>query len=261
MDKNNFYFNLICLLFCLYLFGQKNNRIGVSVEYDVILNDTENSESYQYALKYNLRSDGFKSYQQLVSYIDTTLYDNNGEPHKFESTPINNQYNFYKDIDNCVVEYGASYSFKNSGFIKDSPPFNFSNGSETKKILGYNCNQVFLSFRGRDYEIFYSPDLLYRDGPWKFYGLPGLILEVTDFENAVSMRAISIDFIRDFKMRKPSHDQLNRERFNYGDFIKKKTRWREALKAKVEAEDPMTSIEIPYRNFEIYHPYYIDNHR
>ncbi len=47
-------------------------------------------------------------------------------------------------------------------------------------ILGYICNAAKTTFRGRTYVAYYAPELPYNDGPWKFGGLPGLILEVKD---------------------------------------------------------------------------------
>lgn len=50
----------------------------------------------------------------------------------------------------------------------------------TKIILNYKCHLARCDFRGREYYAWYSPDIGISDGPWKFNGLPGLILEVYD---------------------------------------------------------------------------------
>ena len=49
-----------------------------------------------------------------------------------------------------------------------------------KNILEYTCRKATCSYRGRDYEAWYSPDLPVNAGPWKFSGLPGLIMSVQD---------------------------------------------------------------------------------
>ena len=36
---------------------------------------------------------------------------------------------------------------------------------------------------GRSYEVWFAPDIPISDGPWKFYGLPGLILEAYDIQH------------------------------------------------------------------------------
>ncbi|MBF4982982.1 GLPGLI family protein [Nonlabens mediterrranea] len=158
--------------------------------------------------------------------------------------------------------YGAAFSFRQSGRITDFPEFNFIEGKTTKLILGYECKQLFVSFRGRDYEIYYSPDLeSYKDGPWKFMGAPGLILEVTSFTGAVVMKAKYIEFSTKLQVVEEPLEWRDRPQQIYSQFVDRRSTWREKVKAKIRAEDPMSDISIPYRNFEIYLPYYVDNHR
>lgn len=47
-------------------------------------------------------------------------------------------------------------------------------------ILGYTCNKAELLFRGRNYIAWFAPQIPINNGPWKFHGLPGLILKVTE---------------------------------------------------------------------------------
>ena len=49
-----------------------------------------------------------------------------------------------------------------------------------KSILGYKCRKAGCSYRGRNYEAWYAIDLPVNAGPWKFLGLPGLIMSVQD---------------------------------------------------------------------------------
>ena len=41
-------------------------------------------------------------------------------------------------------------------------------------------NEICLDLRGRTYTAWYAHDIPIGDGPWKFHGLPGLILKVND---------------------------------------------------------------------------------
>ena len=52
--------------------------------------------------------------------------------------------------------------------------------NETKKIGDYICKKATTTFRGRNYIAWYTLDFTTQFGPWKFNGLPGLILEVYD---------------------------------------------------------------------------------
>lgn len=53
----------------------------------------------------------------------------------------------------------------------------------TKVILDYTCQLAECTFRGRTYQAWFSPEIPLNDGPWKFNGLPGLIMEVYDTQN------------------------------------------------------------------------------
>ncbi|WP_246124809.1 GLPGLI family protein [Algibacter pacificus] len=56
--------------------------------------------------------------------------------------------------------------------------FNWKMKNEFKNIIGYSCQKATVNYRGRDYIAFFTTDVPYQTGPWKFTGLPGLILEV-----------------------------------------------------------------------------------
>ncbi len=52
-------------------------------------------------------------------------------------------------------------------------------GDSTKNILGYECFQATTDYHGRVWDVWFTPEIPIQDGPWKFRGLPGLILEAT----------------------------------------------------------------------------------
>ena len=49
-----------------------------------------------------------------------------------------------------------------------------------KEILGYSCTEAHTSFHGRNYIAYFTYEIPIFDGPWKFNGLPGLILELKE---------------------------------------------------------------------------------
>lgn len=53
-------------------------------------------------------------------------------------------------------------------------------GNSTRQILGYTCQKAECDFRGRRWTVWFAPDIPISDGPWKFGGLPGLIMEAYD---------------------------------------------------------------------------------
>src|SRR5690606_12244226 len=50
--------------------------------------------------------------------------------------------------------------------------------SNQKEMMGYMCHEARISLGGREWIAWYTNDLPLQDGPYKFSGLPGLILEI-----------------------------------------------------------------------------------
>lgn len=61
------------------------------------------------------------------------------------------------------------------------------------QILGYHCKSAKVSFRGRNYTAFFTEDIPVNDGPYKFYGLPGLILKLTSDDEEYDFTAVAIE--------------------------------------------------------------------
>ena len=57
---------------------------------------------------------------------------------------------------------------------------NWTIGDSAKTVLGYTVQDATCNFRGHRWHAWFAPDIPIMDGPWKFHGLPGLIMEVTD---------------------------------------------------------------------------------
>jgi GLPGLI family protein len=65
--------------------------------------------------------------------------------------------------------------------------------SDTATVNGYLCRKATCSHGGRDYEAWYSPEIPVSEGPWKFYGLPGLILKVYDTNHFFTFECTSFN--------------------------------------------------------------------
>lgn len=63
---------------------------------------------------------------------------------------------------------------------------------ETKEILGLPCQKALGDFKGLRYAAWFTTKVPVSDGPWKFNGLPGLILEVYSSDYKVHITALNI---------------------------------------------------------------------
>lgn len=86
---------------------------------------------------------------------------------------------------------------------------------ETIEILGYKCKSAKCSFRGRDYTAYYTDEIPVADGPWKFGGLPGFIMEVCDAGNHYSFTCVGINSKagRAITMPEVSYNKTSRVKF------------------------------------------------
>lgn len=61
--------------------------------------------------------------------------------------------------------------------------------TEKQQEIGpYRCRYAEGFFRGRKYGAWFAPDIPVRFGPWKLYGLPGLVVSASEENNAVVFR-------------------------------------------------------------------------
>lgn len=77
----------------------------------------------------------------------------------------------------------------------DSVPsleWNFSD-EETDSIMGYDCRKATVEFAGRSYTAWFTPEIPLPFGPYKFGGLPGLILKLEDAERQYIWEAVGFE--------------------------------------------------------------------
>lgn len=70
---------------------------------------------------------------------------------------------------------------------EDDVSINWVIKKETKEIHRLKCRKATTKFRGRKYEAWFTMDVPVPFGPWKFHGLPGLLIELHDLKKEVSI--------------------------------------------------------------------------
>ncbi len=74
---------------------------------------------------------------------------------------------------------------------KTLPNWKLIKGSD--KVCGYDCKKATTTFRGRNYTAWYAPEIAINEGPWKFWGLPGLILKIEDDKQHYVFECVGIE--------------------------------------------------------------------
>ncbi len=74
--------------------------------------------------------------------------------------------------------------------VTEKPVWNL--GNETKNVLGYSCQKAETTFRGRHWTAWFTSKIPLTTGPWKLWGLPGLILEANTADSLFRFTAVGI---------------------------------------------------------------------
>lgn len=95
-----------------------------------------------------------------------------------------NYANYYvlKDFNKGQLEFmdNAVHTYK---YTEPIPTFEWQYADEKKIIGEHECQKATCKFGGREYEVWFAMDIPISDGPWKFNGLPGLVLEAYDIQH------------------------------------------------------------------------------
>jgi GLPGLI family protein len=78
---------------------------------------------------------------------------------------------------------------------EEDRPLNWKISSETTKIGEYKVQKAETDFGGRKWTAWFTTDLPYQDGPYKFSGLPGLVVKAED-----STGDYSFDLMMNYKI-------------------------------------------------------------
>jgi len=191
MNKNLFILSLVLSFFTLiakaqkpiievnYSYTTKFNGIGSEYQIDskLISNGTESLYEMDHT-----NSFGYKNPEHKVSKNETV----------FGVKSTSNTF-VYKNITENNIFYSNNIQFTDfyifSPLDKDMV-WNLEEGN--KEILGYKCSKATISYGDRKYEAYYTTELGVSNGPWRFHGLPGLILEIRSLDDIFELKATSL---------------------------------------------------------------------
>lgn len=134
----------------------------------------------QYFCYENLRQDSLNSVPggHKILFDETMAWTSH--PEDFSKwptyTPSYGEYLYRNMSDGMLTIYTSSMGEKFKIFDNPKIEWNIIEDS-VKTILGYDCQMAETKFRGRSWKVWFALDIPIAIGPWKFAGLPGLILQ------------------------------------------------------------------------------------
>ena len=73
------------------------------------------------------------------------------------------------------------------------PSMQWTLKDEKQTICGYQCQKATCHWRGRDYVAWFTSAIPLKSGPWKFGGLPGLIMKIYDTKHLYTWEAVAVE--------------------------------------------------------------------
>ncbi len=186
----------------IFLFLIHSNLISAQVaagilSYKLTVNDKETPAP---------RTENYKSYilannTSIEFFIPTVVKDSYtqiDEHHGFSTSSYSSnskrEYFVYKNFEQKELILASNIEFKYFLINDTLNNFKWTISNEKKVLLKYNCIKATTKFRGRVYEAWFTEDIPLQNGPWKFCGLPGLIVKVNDAENIYTFELLGADF-------------------------------------------------------------------
>ena len=109
---------------------------------------------------------------------------------------IEYQYSQITTKDGILTEWATmprELDMENLYYTEKLPLFDWKIGTDTATICGYECFKATCHWRGRDFTAWFTLDIPVEYGPWKFGGLPGLIMKVSDNDGIYTFQAVAVE--------------------------------------------------------------------
>lgn len=211
----------ICLLFPLYLQGQTNmlnTKKGLMINDDVYYGsdsldkmrlavyykctfecDTVNHEKTEYdaILQVGKTVSKFQTYSYYL--LDSLMSVSNSRASRFYNEPLFKQIDpviffdsYYLNYPEGELTFTGRLAVENFKYSEKMPKIEWQICDSISTISGYNAQMATCHFRGRNYVAWFTTEIPVPLGPWKFSGLPGLIISVYDTKERYSFKIINI---------------------------------------------------------------------
>ncbi|WP_291063770.1 MULTISPECIES: GLPGLI family protein [unclassified Empedobacter] len=134
-------------------------------------------------------------------------------------TSPNNDLRLYFRNDSNLYYIKSSVNRLNYSFEDNVPEISWKLLNEEKKINNYKVKKATTNLFGRTWEVWYTEDIPVSYGPYKFHGLPGLILDIKDSEGYFHFEPISIKENED-DVEYPIYKDFNKINSQKSEFVK-----------------------------------------
>lgn len=235
-------FLLIIIFISNFLFGQ---NIRFIYNYECVPDSLNRSnvinEITVLELNKEVKKSIFSSLNKILS--DSTMHVNAERGiYTFPDPLIKTQYVIEKDLQRQeLFFYTENHTLNPVLKVKDKREIEWKILSEKKQILSYSAQKATAVFAGRKWTAWFTKEIAVSDGPYKFDGLPGLILQICDSTNSHCYNLVGV-----MKLQNNSYNLLNDDSYKGAKII---TMEQYVNSIKEFNKDPMKNVrEKIFRN-------------
>ena len=175
----------ITMLFGINLIYAQNNFQKIEVIYElnykISKQDTTDIRTEDFLLSVSNGISFFSSINFNIGDSITKNSKNLADIYKIPKTKFTNI--IEKNSNISLMTYYQKVGTDKFKYIDSLPILKWKLINDEKKIGDYICKKATVSFAGRNYVAWYSLNFPVFEGPFKFYGLPGLIFQIYDTSN------------------------------------------------------------------------------
>ncbi|SHK56543.1 GLPGLI family protein [Epilithonimonas mollis] len=178
------YITIVFVLFNVLMFGQNKRFI---YEYRFIPDSTNLEDVKTEMMFLDTNSQGSKYYSYTVFNSDSLM-----KADLEQQLKATGSINVKSDMRKGDVRYSVTKTYPDYKInlhrklsmdaynISDDRKINWKISSEKEKIGSWNAQKAEADFAGRHWTAWFSTEIPIQDGPYKFHGLPGLIVKIED---------------------------------------------------------------------------------
>lgn len=215
------FLKLLAFISMPFLMAQQSTRFIYQVS---MTPDSTNAEK-KTELAY-LDSDGKKSFFYAENTLKRdSLMDRMRATRNFDRTQMQNlrsniNFTIEKDLSNQSLIYKSRIG-RDQYSYNETPSLSWKILPETVKIGDYKTQKAETTFGGRTWYAWFTPEIPLQDGPYKFSGLPGLIVKVQDSKGDYSFDLMQTKKIADVQQPQVRGQFINLPKNKYMDMEKK----------------------------------------
>ncbi|MCQ9633868.1 GLPGLI family protein [Chryseobacterium sp. WG23] len=185
------------LLFCFFLpsiYFSQNIRLTYNYKFvtDTLKRDIITDEIVVLDFNNKEKQSIFTGLKHIISDSTMAVMSKKGVM-LFPDASMKIKYVVEKNNDGIIYFYTPNHMANPVLKVKDDRKIDWKISNEKEKILEYTTQKATANFAGREWTAWFTTELPVSDGPYKFCGLPGLILKVYDKTNTHSFEIISLE--------------------------------------------------------------------